>query len=166
MPVIHSRLLFLCTFLLVAGLVSFALYLQYVQNIAPCPLCMLQRIAFILIGLVALAAVMHNPMVKGLRNYGIIVTFFASIGLALAGRHVWLESLPPNEAPACGPSLEVMLDYLPLFEVLKTTIMGTGDCAKVIWSFLGLSVADWSLVCFAGLFLVGAAIVIKPVGRF
>lgn len=166
MLVFKSRLLFLSMFLFIAGIIGFALYLQYFQAIAPCPLCMLQRIMFILIGIVALIAYLHNPMIFGFRKYAIVSALLAAGGIALAARHIWLESLPPSLAPACGPSLDIMLQYLPLFEVIKTAIMGTGDCAKVAWSLFGLSIADWSMLCFVGVFMVSLSIIIRPVGRF
>jgi disulfide bond formation protein DsbB len=166
MLVIPSRRVFLGMFLFIVSIVGFALYLQYVQGIAPCPLCMLQRILFIVIGLVALLAYVHHPMIFGFRKYALVNAFLALCGIGLAGRHLWLESLPPNLAPACGPSLEMMLEYLPLFEVLKTAIMGTGDCAKVAWSMFDLSIASWSMISFVGVFIVSLFVIIRPVGRF
>lgn len=163
---INSRVYFLLSWVAVLGLLLFALYLQYFQNLLPCPLCMLQRVVFILIGAVALIAYIHNPHIFGMRIYGIINSLLSIMGLALASRHVWLENLPPGEVPDCGPSLEAMLEYLPIFEALKNAIMGSGECAKIDWTFMGLSIAMWSLICFAGFLIVNLSIMFKPVGRF
>ncbi len=162
---IKSRYLFLAILLITTGLIGFALYLQYVKYITPCPLCMLQRVVFIAIGMVALIAYIHNPRIKGMRNYGITSLMLCCLGIGLAARHIWLESLPPGLAPACGPSLEIMLQYLPLFDALKAAVIGSGDCAKVSWEFLHISIAAWSFISFAGLLLIIMNIIIKPVGR-
>lgn len=135
-------------FMYISGLILFALYLQYFQNIDPCPLCMLQRIVFIAIGLIALLAVLHNPKKLGRIIYSTINLIFCMCGIGLAGRHMWLESLPADQAPACGPSLEIMLELFPLQDVLKNAIIGDGECAKVAWSLFNLSIADWSMLCF------------------
>jgi disulfide bond formation protein DsbB len=162
---IKSRQLFLAMFFTICGLIAFALYLQYYKNLAPCPLCMLQRVVFIAIALVCLIAAWHNPTIKGLRNYGIVSSVFCLIGIGLASRQLWLESLPPALVPPCGPSLEAMLRYLPLFDVLKATLIGSGECAKITWEFLGLTIAAWSFICFAGLLIASLNIVFKPVGK-
>lgn len=166
MVVAKSRTLFLIMFLIVLGFIGFALYLQYIEHLEPCPLCMLQRVVFIIIGLVALIACLHNPMIYGLRKYAILNSLISLGGMALAGRHIWLEQLPPNQVPACGPSLEVMLQYLPLFEVFKSAIMGSANCIKIDWSMFGLSIATWSFIGFAALLIINLNIAIKPVGKF
>lgn len=163
MPNINSRLVNFLTFLYVSSLIIFALYLQYFQGLQPCPLCMLQRVVFIAVGIIALLATLHNPSKVGIRIYSIINTIFCCIGLGLAGRHIWLESLPPDQAPACGPSLEIMLEYLPLTDVITKAIIGTGDCAKIDWTMFGLSIADWSFAGFSFLLLVSLYLLVKPV---
>ena len=165
MLTIQSRRVFLAMFLATTGLIVFALYLQYFHNIVPCPLCMLQRVVFIAIAFVCLLAAIHNPRLKGLRAYGVTSFLLCLLGLALASRHLWLESLPPGQAPACGPSLEIMLQYLPLFDALKSAIMGSGECAKVSWQLFQISIAAWSFISFAGLLVLSLNIIIKPVGR-
>lgn len=162
---IKSKQLFLLVFLSCLFLIAFALYLQYFQNLAPCPLCMLQRVVFVSIGLVALVAFLHNPTIYGLRVYGLLNSALSIMGLGLAGRQLWIESLPPNLVPACGPSLEVMLQYLPLFDALKAAMMGSGDCAKINWEMFGMSIATWSFICLAGLLIINLNVVFKPVGR-
>lgn len=158
---INSRSIYLISLIFITFSIIFALYLQYFQNLAPCPLCMLQRIVFITIGVITLIAFIHNPSKIGYKIYSIINLLFCLIGTALAGRHMWLESLPADQAPACGPSLEVMLELFPLSEVLTTAIMGTGDCAKVNWSLLGFSLADLAMLGFVFLFVMYSMVVYK-----
>jgi len=147
-------------------MIGFALYLQYFEGLAPCPLCMLQRVVYIVIGLIALLACVHNPYIYGMRKYAIINTIFCLAGMGLAGRHIWLESLPADQVPACGPDLATMLEYLPIFEALKNAIMGSGDCAKIDWIMFSLSIADWSFAGFAFLLILHLNIVFRPVGKF
>ena len=135
--------------LLVCGaLLAFALYLQHVQGQDPCPLCILQRIAFI--GMMAVFAIgaLHGPARKGAIVYSSALAVIAVIGGAIAGRQVWLQMLPPDKVPACGPGLEYMLDRFPLSQAVQKILAGSGECAEAGWRFLGLTIAGWSLVWF------------------
>jgi disulfide bond formation protein DsbB len=110
-------------------------------------------------GLVALLAFLHGPSGWGVRVYGLLLALSAGAGLGVAGRQLWLQSLPPDQVPACGPSVDYMLEVLPWLDVLKTALKGTGDCAEVVWRFLGLSIPGWTAIFFAllvatGLFLL------------
>jgi protein dithiol:quinone oxidoreductase len=125
-------------------------------------LCMAQRVVFMALGTVLLIAGIHNPQVTGRRMYGFLTALTALAGAALAGRQLWLQSLPADQVPACGPSLEYMLDVFPLAEVLMIMIQGTGDCAKVDWTFLGLSIAGWTFVWFAGFVLLAIFQLVRP----
>ena len=129
----------------VIGLMSYALYTQYYLFLEPCPLCITQRLFYILIALFALLALLHQAKYK---LYSIFALLSAFAGMATAGRQVWLQHLPPDQVPACGPGLEYMLETFPLSETLSTMIRGDGQCAEVVWSFVGLSMGEWSLVCF------------------
>ena len=131
----------------VIGLMSYALYTQYYLFLEPCPLCMTQRFFYVLIALFALIALFHPTKYK---LYSILALFSAFGGMATAGRQVWLQHLPPDQVPACGPSLEYMLETFPLSETLMTMIRGDGNCAEVVWSFIGFSMGEWSLICFTG----------------
>ncbi len=136
-------------FLACALLLAYAFYLQFIEGLEPCPLCMAQRIAVGALGIVLLLATLHNPAGGlGRRIYAGLTFLCAAAGAALAGRQVWLQNLPADQVPACGPGLEYMLETFPLSEVILTMIQGTGDCAKVDWTFLGLSIAGWMLVWF------------------
>jgi disulfide bond formation protein DsbB len=130
------------------GLLAFALYLQYVEQQEPCPMCILQRIAFFAMMAVFVIAALHGPRRRAAFVYSTIAFLFAAAGAAVAGRQVWLQHLPANQVPACGPGLEYMLEQFPLREVLGKVLAGSGECAEVGWTFLGLSIAGWSLVWF------------------
>lgn len=125
------------------------------MGLEPCPLCWLQRFGFLGVGLVSFVAALHGPGQFGVRVYGLLLVATAGAGLGTAGRQLWLQSLPADQVPACGPSVEYMLDVLPLAEVLTTALRGTGDCAEVVWRFLGLSIPGWTAVFFALLVLTG-----------
>lgn len=130
----------LCGSLLVGALI-----MEYAFAMAPCPLCLMQRIWFFGAGLVAFAGLVHNP------RWGIypLLTILAGlVGMAFSIRQLWLQSLPPEEVPACGPSMAYMFENFPLLEVLTLMTQGTGDCAQVSWEFLGLTIPGWALLGF------------------
>jgi disulfide bond formation protein DsbB len=129
-------------------LLGFGYYLQYVQGLEPCPLCMVQRGFFYLVGITFLAAALHGPRRVGAMVYGLLAFLFAAGGAATASRQVWLQHLPPDKVPQCGPDLLFMLENLPLSRTLEKLFYGSGECAAVDWKFLGLSIAGWSLVWF------------------
>src|SRR5678816_4354435 len=139
-----------------AAFLGFAYYAQFQMHLDPCPLCIFQRIAFIAFGAVCLAAALHGPRGYGRRVYGALALLAAGAGAAIAGRHVWLQHLPPDKVPDCGPGLDWMLDTLPLNAVLRKVFTGSGECAKVDWTFLSLSMPEWTLIWFV-VFGAGAA---------
>lgn len=151
-----SRWLFrtqcLAGFLACAGLLAYALYTQHFGGLLPCPLCTFQRGAFIALGLVFLLAGWHAPKHAATRAfYGVLALVCAAVGVAIAGRHVWLQNLPPNEVPACGPDLSYLMEAFPLGDVLRKVFTGSGECAEVDWTFLGLAMPTWSLIWFVAL---------------
>ena len=133
------------------GLMAYALFLQYVQGLEPCPLCIFQRVAVIALGLVFLAAGLHAPAGATARVYAALGVLAAGGGVVVAGRHAYLQQLPADEVPACGPGLDYMLDVFPLTEALTLVFQGSGECANVDWSFLGLSMPAWVLLWCAAL---------------
>jgi disulfide bond formation protein DsbB len=148
------------------ALVGFAYYhLQARLGLDPCPLCILQRAAFLLTALLFLIAALHRPGRTGSRLYGILIATSALTGAGIAGWHVHLQHLPPGQVPECGPGLDYMLEVFPLNQTLHMVFTGSGECADVLWSFLGLSIPAWSLVCF--LALAGAGLLINwlPAGE-
>jgi disulfide bond formation protein DsbB len=136
-----------------ALLLGFGYYLQYVQGLDPCPLCLVQRGFFYAVMIVLAGGALHAPAGAGRMAYGGFAALLALGGVAAAGRQVWLQHLPPDKVPACGPDLYFMLENFPLSRTLGTLIKGTGECAVVDWTFLGLSIAEWSLGWFAIFFL-------------
>lgn len=153
------RTLFLLGFLACAGLLTYAIYMQLHSGLEPCPLCIFQRVAFAVLGLVFLVGALHAPRGKaGKRTYGVLGGLAALTGIAIAGNHVRLQHLPPDEIPSCGPGLEYMMEVMPVTGVIRRVMTGSGECANVDWSFLGLSMPAWSLLWFIGLaVLVGYA---------
>jgi protein dithiol:quinone oxidoreductase len=146
---LSPRLVFAGLVMLAIVSMAFAmLYLERHLNLAACPLCMTQRVFVVGWGVIALLAVVHNPRDWGNRVYAALCGLSAIIGGAVAGRHVWLQYLPPEEVPACGPSLEYMLDTLPFSETLSIMLMGDGNCAETMWTFMGLSIPEQTLILF------------------
>lgn len=143
------RVQFLLGFLACTGLLAYAFYTQVYGGLEPCPLCIFQRVAFAALGLVFLVGGLHAPRRPGGRRaYGVASLFAAGAGIAIAGRHVWLQSLPPEQVPTCGPGLDYMLDVMPISGVIRKVLTGSGECANVDWALLGLSMPAWALVCF------------------
>lgn len=133
------------------GLMAYALFAQYVQGLEPCPLCVFQRLAVIGLGGVFLLAGLHDPHGGGRFIYAAGIGLASLAGAGVAARHVWLQNLPPDRVPSCGPGLDFMLETFPLTEVLKTVLSGSGECATIDWSFLGLSMPAWVLICILAL---------------
>ncbi|MGA9420777.1 MAG: disulfide bond formation protein B [Rhodanobacteraceae bacterium] len=141
---------FFIGFVVCAALLGYALFEQYHAGIAPCPLCSLQRVAFVALGIVFLIGAAHGPRAAGGRRiYAILVLLVAAAGIAIAARHLWLQSLPPDKVPDCGPGLAYMLDAFPLSKTLMMVFTGSGECAVVNWQFLGLAMPAWALIWFA-----------------
>lgn len=148
---------FLLGFLFCAGLILAAFYFQFAGGMSPCPLCISQRIMVVAVGLVFLVASAHNPGEQGIRVYAWLGFVTALAGASVSARHVWIQHLPADEVPACGPGLSYMFHYFPLSDTLKAMLSGTGDCAKVDWTLLGLSMPAWVLLCFTGLAVLSIA---------
>ena len=147
-PAVMSRLFYLALFAVSAGLLGFGLYLEHVKNLEPCPLCVFQRVAFAAVMLIALLAAVHNPRHIMRPVYAALLMGAGLAGAGIAARQLWLQHLPPELAPACGPGLEYMLSAFPFMEALQMVLSGSGECAEVQWAFLGLSIPAWSLAWF------------------
>ncbi|MBT8446774.1 MAG: disulfide bond formation protein B [Gammaproteobacteria bacterium] len=152
-----GRVPFLACFIICATLLGYGYYLQFVEHLDPCPLCIFQRVAYMAIGAIGLLAAVHGA---GRRVYGGLIGLAAIIGFGIAGRQVWLQHLPPDQVPECGPGLEFMLQIYSFNEVLREAFTGSGECANVDWRFLGLSIAEWSLLWFAAFIVLAAVIVL------
>lgn len=148
------RLTNLLVFLATAGMMAVALYMEHVMGLAPCPLCVGQRVFVVLVGVWALLALAQGPGALGRRIYALLGLLSALAGGAVSGRQLWLQSLPADQVPACGPGLDYLMDTAPFLDVLRVMFTGDGNCAEVVWQFLGLSIPGWTLVGFAGLALL------------
>ena len=144
------------------ALLSWAYYLQHVQGIEPCPLCLVQRLFYYSAAAIFVLAALHRPARTGAAVYGALAALLAAGGIATASRQVWLQHLPEDKVPQCGPDLFFMLENLPLAQTLKKLVAGSGECAKVDWSFLGFSTAEWSLFWFCVLALYALWLAARP----
>ena len=159
---ITPRTWYLFVVICCAALVGFALYNQHVNYLDPCPLCIIQRVAFIAIGVIALLAAIHNPKRIGRYFYAWLLVAGAAFGTFIAGRHVWLQNLPPEDVPECGPGLNYMLENFPLTEVLSTVLKGDGNCAEVLWTFMGMSMPMWTFSWYVGLGMLTLWVIYRP----
>ena len=133
------------------------LYFQETLHLLPCPLCVSQRVFAIATGVIAFIAFLHNPGTKGQKIYAVLTALAAFGGSTISGRQVWLQSLPEDQIPACGPTLDWMFEAsFPLQEILAAMFFGEGSCAEIKWQFLGLSIPGWTLVAF--IFLISVSI--------
>ncbi|MBT4493098.1 MAG: disulfide bond formation protein B [Gammaproteobacteria bacterium] len=143
-------------------LMAVALYFQHVMLLEPCPMCVFQRMAVIGTGVIAFVAAIHNPQQTGVRIYGATAALASLIGAGISIRHLYLQSLPEDQVPACGPGLDYLIDVFPMTDVIMMVLQGDGSCAEVLWSFLGISIPGWVLLAFLGLIaLTGYQVVRK-----
>lgn len=147
---LRTRLIYLYIFLFCVALLGIALYMQHVMMLEPCPLCLMQRAFFLATGLVSLVAFIHNPVARGKVIYGSLTALLSAIGGGFAIRQIYLQHLPKDEVPSCGPSLSYMIENFPLKDVLAVMFSGDGNCAEVVWRdpIIGMNIAEWSLVGF------------------
>lgn len=150
------RFLNLLGFLACAGLLAYAYYLQYVDGLLPCPLCILQRIFMALLGLVFLLACLHDVGRWGSRLYGFVMIFVGLLGAAVALRQIWLQYFTRVPPTSCAAGLGWMFRHLPPIEALRLTLAGSGSCAAISWTFLGLSLPVWVFVAFVLLASLGS----------
>ncbi len=146
---LSSRKYFLLQFLFVLGLLLYGYYLQYFQDLFPCNLCILQRFGFIGVLIFSLLAFIHNPGILGQRIYSVLVILSAAAGMSVGVRQIILQRQPPKLFSECGADLNALLQNLPLSDVFNALFYSSGDCSKVDWTFLGFSIAEWSVVMFA-----------------
>ena len=151
----NRRLLNLAGFLACAGMMGFALYAQYVLLLEPCPLCVFQRIATITLGTVFLFATLHNPGVIGARVYAGLVFLAAGFGVGVASWHVYLQNLPKDKVPSCGPGFDYIMENFALFDAVSVILKGSGECADVVWRLLGLSMPTWVIIGLGGVGIAG-----------
>ena len=139
-------------------LLAFALYSEFYLGLVPCPLCIFQRVGMAALGLALVLAALPPGQWRLARVVGAVLVALAALAtVGVAARHLYIQSLPPGSVAACGASLDYMLDVFPLTDVLRKVLTGSGECAKVQWTLLGLSMPGWVMLWSAGLGLVGTA---------
>lgn len=167
---LNYRMLSLFGFLSCVIGMAFALYLEHVKGYEPCPMCIFQRVAMIAAGLLFLAGAAFGPESWGRWVWSGFAAVAAVVGAAIAGRHVWLQRLPEDERPACGPTLDYLMDFMPLTEVISTILKGDGNCAIIDAQWLGISLPGWTMIAFVGLVLLALATPVlarpKPISTF
>jgi protein dithiol:quinone oxidoreductase len=153
------RAAYLLGFLVCAGLMAWALYLQYGLDLDPCPLCIFQRIAVIATGVVFLVAAVHNPRRGGAAVYALLTLIVAGTGAALAALQVWIQAQPKGSVASCGMGLNYMLETLPLTDVIGRVLKGSGECAEQGWLFMGLAIPAWTFVFFIAMVVCAFALI-------
>jgi disulfide bond formation protein DsbB len=134
-----------------AAMLAYAWYAQVVLGLEPCPLCIFQRLGIGACALLFLLVTLQNPARVGARIYGAVLLLAALATMLVAARHLWIQHLPEGSVPACGASLGYLLEVFPLTDVIRKVLSGSGECARINWSLLGLSMPGWVLIAAAGL---------------
>ena len=135
------------------AMISVALFFQYVMGLEPCPLCSASRAVVIIMAIIFLIALLHGPKFWGRRLYALLLVLASSAGIIISGRHTWIQHLPKEKIPECGPGLDFWMKNLPPNEVIQKLFKGSGECAEIAWTLIGLSIPEWSLIIFI-LFLI------------
>ena len=146
MKKLSTRQLNMAGFIMCACMMGYALYAEHVLMLMPCPLCVFQRMAVIALSLIFLVAAIHNPVGYGRYIYALSILLAATAGAVVSGRHVWLQNLPADQVPSCGPGFDYIIDSFPLSEALGVIFSGSGECASIDWQFLSLSMPAWVLI--------------------
>lgn len=145
------------------GLLAFGLYLQHAVGLVPCPMCIVQRYALVLIALIA--GLTATSSKKGIHIGGaVLLLVTAGFGAYVAARQSWLQWYPP-EVVSCGRDFYGMIETFPLQRVIPMIFKGGGDCSKVDWTFLGGSIANWSFLCFSGIAVLALALILGLIKR-
>ena len=138
-----------------ASLIAVAyFYFQIDQGLDPCPLCMFQRACLVGVGFLCVIGLLTKPKKIGSKFIAFGISLFSVLGLAIAGRQVWLQYLPADKVPECGPGLDFMLQTFPFMEMLQSVFKGSGECAEVQWQFLSFSMPEWMVLIFAVMVLI------------
>lgn len=155
----HPRRVFLLLGVVCIGMLAFGQYLQHVVGLEPCPMCIVQRYALILIAIVALLTGASGQ--KGLHTGGaVLLLASAGFGAYVAARQSWLQWYPP-EVVSCGRDFYGMIETFPLQRAIPMIFKGSGDCTKIDWTFLGGSIANWSFLCFAGIAALALILILR-----
>ena len=154
------RRIFALMALTCVGMLAFGLYLQHgPAKLDPCPMCIVQRYALVLVALFAGIAASVNSRGLWLASAGLI-TGFAGFGAFVAARQTWLQWYPP-EVASCGRDFYGMIETFPLRRAIPMIFLGSGDCTKVDWTFLGGSIANWSCLWFVFFALIALVLLVR-----
>jgi disulfide bond formation protein DsbB len=147
------------------ALLGYALYAQFVLQLEPCPLCIFQRIGIAAVGVLFLLAAIHSPRGRGALGYGGLIALAALATMGIAARHIYIQHLPEGAVPACGAGLDYLFKVFPVVDVIRKVLTGSGECAKITWTFLTLSMPTWVLLAAAALGGWGLAVSVRPASR-
>ncbi len=152
----RPRLLNLAGFGACAALLAYALYAQFQLGLEPCPLCIFQRIGVALLGVMFLAAAVHDPRGRAARaTYATLIGVAVLLTMGVAARHLYVQSLPPGTLPSCGAPLAVLMKFMPVWQLIRKVLTGSGECGLVNWRFLGLAMPAWVLIWTVALGALG-----------
>jgi disulfide bond formation protein DsbB len=157
------RSTYLLGFLAISILLLTSIYLQLFRGIIPCPLCSLQRLSFVLLGIWFLLGILIHAKHFGRVFINIMCSLTSILGMFLAGRQIWLQHIPSTNNTECGVSLQYMMQILPMNQVLQKIVEGSAECSQRGWEFLSLNMAEWALIWFAGFLLLSLYLLIKEV---
>jgi disulfide bond formation protein DsbB len=158
-----ARRIFALLSVVCLGLLAFGLYLQHAVGLVPCPMCIVQRYALVLIALIA--GLTATSSKKGIHiSSAVLLLVTAGFGAYVAARQSWLQWYPP-EVVSCGRDFYGMIETFPLQRVIPMIFKGGGDCSKVDWTFLGGSIANWSFLCFSGIAVLALALILGLIKR-
>ena len=164
LKIFSPRQIHLIIFLIVGSHLGYAAYSMKVLGLEPCTLCITQQFFYCLIGVSSFTAFLHDPKINFSKLYSFLLSLFALAGMWISGRQIWLQGLPEDEVPLCGPPLEYIIDVFPFADVINSLFMGDGNCAEIPWQFLGLSMAGWSFIWFLIILILSltATFKVKP----
>lgn len=147
----YSSRIALLIALVCAGLLATAFYMEIALNLVPCALCLGQRMIFAVIGISSLIYML--PFYTSRFLFSLSCCIASALGIWLASRQLWLQSLPENEIPSCGPDIYFIIERFPIIDTLQNMLFGSGNCAEVQWTFLSLSIPGWTLVFYILIFV-------------
>ena len=160
------RQIHLLIFLAVGVIIGYAAYSIKILGLEACPLCITQQFLYCVVGLTTFIAYFHNPKPYIYKIYSGVILVASAFGSWVAGRQVWLQGLPEDQVPLCGPPLEYILEVFPFADVLNALFMGDGNCAEIPWQFLGLSMAGWSLIFFVLFMFLSVLVIFKSYSAY
>jgi len=155
----QGRAAYLLGFVASFALVGIGLYIQVKDNLEPCPLCIFQRIAFMVTGALFLLAALHNAKGLWARVYGVLQFVAAATGVGIALRHIWIQNHADEVMAECGAGVAYLFENFPLRKFLQLVFKGTGECSSVDWTLFGLTIPQLSLVAFVGLAIYAVVLV-------